>query len=237
MPYPPNKLSKESRKCENCGIDYFPYKFNKNQKYCSYKCIKGRSDGRWVKKEKIIKQCNYCNKILELFPSHINKNNFCSKNCSDKFLIGKKVKDETKNKISNTMKGRPAHNKGIKPNDDARRNMRIGQLKRVQNGKHNNYKGGISELRLKIRDMTESKIWRDSVFRRDKYTCRHCRTKKTNMESHHIKLFSTILDENKINTIEDAIKCKELWDVNNGITLCKKCHIFEHKRLKCQLLS
>lgn len=27
-----------------------------------------------------------------------------------------------------------------------------------------------------------------------------------------------------LKTIYDAFKCKELWDTNNGITLCETCH-------------
>lgn len=33
-----------------------------------------------------------------------------------------------------------------------------------------------------------------------------------------------MLEENNIKTMEQALKCKELWDVNNGIVLCNKCH-------------
>jgi len=27
-----------------------------------------------------------------------------------------------------------------------------------------------------------------------------------------------------------AYKCKELWDIKNGITLCKKCHKKQHQK-------
>ena len=42
--------------------------------------------------------------------------------------------------------------------------------------------------------------------------------------AHHIKTRSSIVKKFNIKTIKQALKCSELWDINNGITLCKKCH-------------
>jgi 5-methylcytosine-specific restriction endonuclease McrA len=38
------------------------------------------------------------------------------------------------------------------------------------------------------------------------------------------KQFIKILRENNIVNIDDAMKCDELWDIDNAITLCKSCH-------------
>ena len=32
------------------------------------------------------------------------------------------------------------------------------------------------------------------------------------------------------NTLDDARDCKELWNIDNGIVLCKKCHYKIHNR-------
>ena len=41
---------------------------------------------------------------------------------------------------------------------------------------------------------------------------------------HYPKLFSAILEEFKIKTFKDALKCKLLWLIENGRTLCVSCH-------------
>ena len=56
----------------------------------------------------------------------------------------------------------------------------------------------------------EDRIWRKQVFERDKYVCQKCKKAGKKLQAHHIKSFS---------------KHPELrLDINNGITLCIKCH-------------
>jgi hypothetical protein len=33
------------------------------------------------------------------------------------------------------------------------------------------------------------------------------------------------MKRNSITTFEEAMACYELWDIDNSITVCKKCHI------------
>ena len=40
-----------------------------------------------------------------------------------------------------------------------------------------------------------------------------------------IKRFIDIVKENNIKTLEEALNCKELWNLDNGIVYCKNCHI------------
>ena len=51
-----------------------------------------------------------------------------------------------------------------------------------------------------------------------------CGTKNIYIISHHIKKFSDIIYEYKIKTLEQALNCEELWNINNGKTLCEECH-------------
>jgi hypothetical protein len=92
-------------------------------------------------------------------------------------------------------------------------------------GKSNgNWKGGISRLSTSIRTLQKYIDWRTQIFGRDNFTCRECNLRGNWLEVHHIKRFIDIIRDNNIKTSGEAIMCLELWDLNNGITLCKECH-------------
>jgi len=87
------------------------------------------------------------------------------------------------------------------------------------------WKGGINKLAHRIRNSVEYKIWRTGVFKRDDYKCVvGGRVHGNKLNADHVKPFSIILKENNIRTFQEAICCKELWDINNGQTLCIDCH-------------
>lgn len=65
------------------------------------------------------------------------------------------------------------------------------------------------------RNSKEYTEWRLNVFKRDKYTCQHCHKTGGELEAHH-----------KIRWVDDISK---RYEVDNGITLCKKCHKETHK--------
>jgi 5-methylcytosine-specific restriction endonuclease McrA/transposase len=85
------------------------------------------------------------------------------------------------------------------------------------------WKGGITPLYKKIRECNKYKFWRKNVFIKDNYICIECESGK-NIQADHIKSFALIIESNNITTLEQALDCEELWDINNGRTLCKKCH-------------
>jgi len=69
--------------------------------------------------------------------------------------------------------------------------------------------------------------WRSDIFTRDNFTCQYCGKRGGKLEAHHIKPFVKIIEENDIKTFRQALKCEELWNLNNGITLCIKCHYLQ----------
>ena len=87
-----------------------------------------------------------------------------------------------------------------------------------------NYRNNITTLNKRIYDSYKYRQWRSDVFTRDNFTCQKCGKRSGYIEVHHLKEFSKIMIENKIITLEQALNCKELWNINNGITLCEKCH-------------
>jgi hypothetical protein len=134
---------------------------------------------------------------------------------------------KTREKISNSLIGN-TNILGYIHTDETRIRMRNSAHRGPD---HHNYKGGITAPDRAIRRLPEYDIWKYGVFERDNYTCKDCRKRGGNIESHHdIKTFSQIIKDNNIRTIEDALNCKELWNVDNGITLCVKCHKKKHMK-------
>lgn len=75
-----------------------------------------------------------------------------------------------------------------------------------------------------IRQLFKYRQWRSDIFTRDNFTCVLCGTTGYVEADHYPKRFVSILKQENITTIQDAIVCEPLWDINNGRTLCKPCH-------------
>ena len=82
-------------------------------------------------------------------------------------------------------------------------------------GKRGGLKGAKSNELLLLRKSPKMNKWRKHIFTRDGYTCQFCGKHGGVLNAHHIKPFS--------------IYPELRFDINNGITLCKKCHIQLHK--------
>lgn len=76
---------------------------------------------------------------------------------------------------------------------------------------HPNWQGGITPINKIIRHSNEYKEWIKNVFERDDYVCQMCESKSGELHANHIKKFS------------DYPELR--FDINNGITLCKNCHL------------
>lgn len=50
------------------------------------------------------------------------------------------------------------------------------------------------------------------------------------MEAHHIVGLAELIERHGIKNRDDARNTPELWDVNNGETICEPCHYMEHCR-------
>jgi len=114
--------------------------------------------------------------------------------------LGKNHSDKVKKQISDSRKG-----KGL----------------RERNGAWN---GGTSKIVKLVRVMPEYSQWRSNIFQRDNWTCKTCNKNGIYLTAHHIKSFINIIKENNISNTIEARNCRELWDINNGVTLCENCH-------------
>ena len=57
----------------------------------------------------------------------------------------------------------------------------------------------------------EWKTWRKTVYERDNYTCELCQNRGGKLHPHHI--------------LRKVLFPEKIFDINNGITLCRKCHV------------
>ncbi len=129
------------------------------------------------------------------------------------------VSRETGEKISRAKMGKKA-------SEETKRLM--SSMRQKEN--HPNWKGGITPVLLQIRHCFKTRQWISDCFTRDNFVCQRCGKRGGKLCVHHIKYFSVIVSENNIKSLEDAINCDELWNLNNGMTLCIDCHKLIHKK-------
>lgn len=102
------------------------------------------------------------------------------------------------------------------------KNKKFPQVAGVNN---HNWKGGITPLIIKIRSYKKYDEWRKKIYERDDFICQMCGDNRGhNLQAHHKKSFAEIIQENDIKNFNESLKCKELWSIDNGVTLCKDCH-------------
>lgn len=77
-------------------------------------------------------------------------------------------------------------------------------------------KGQIDRAeKTEFRNGLEYKKWRLAVFERDCFTCQSCGKSGGKLNAHHIERYRSNIERRT--------------DINNGITLCEKCHRELHK--------
>ena len=137
---------------------------------------------------------------------------------------GKTLTESHRKHLSEAHKGLTSGMKGKRHSAEVRAKM--SKSKRGENNgeNHYNWKGGISVIDRRIRHLPDYKEWRNAIFKRDSWTCRVCSVNGVYVTAHHIKSFSKIIKENNIIDILSARQCVELWNLDNGVTLCEDCH-------------
>ena len=123
-------------------------------------------------------------------------------------------------KISKASLGRVPWNKGLKMPERSKE-------------KNPAWKGGTTTLNQMIRGSDKYLKWRSDVFQRDNWTCQTCGKKSQgDLEAHHKIPLRELIQRFKIKSFNEGVNCEDLWDINNGITLCNYCHclIDEYRR-------
>ncbi len=225
----------ESIKCLLCEKEFktYPSRIKKGLgKFCSKKCwynFKSLNGNKEI--------CDYCKKEFFRSPAKVRKHKFCSKECQLKSnyrkgksieeLVGKEKSKTWKNKMSKAKKGK-THEEIFGKEETERRKRIIKEKvhpKQIGKKRHDvverwkrlrlpyNYDVTSKELQ-KLRKHGQYKTWQKKVLERDNYTCIKCQSKKDVEADHIIPI------------------CKNrhlMLDLNNGQTLCKKCHKIKTK--------
>jgi len=195
--------------CQNCGKQ-FTKKITTSKKdwekikYCSQYCY--HSIGREEK------ECPICKKIFSAFKSH--RKIYCSMLCKNR------SRPDRGGKIINTCKICGKEYTPLRRGEAGKKQEYCSRECRVK-GKskenHWNWKGGIAKNHR--RETQEYLNWRNSVYKKDRYTCRKCgkKCRKEIIVAHHIKSW------------EKHPKLR--FKIENGIVLCRSCHKRVHKEI------
>jgi len=178
-------------------------------------------------------QCQICQKELYRRPSDLARYKaVCCRGCRSELYkqrppsvnlkLGREkgtnhLEGIPKSKESNKKRSK-SHKKWCRENPDKVK----ARGEKTRGANHYRWKGGTSKLNTSIRLMHENRKWMDAVKKRDK-KCKHCGSVEQ-LESHHIVPLAMILEKYNITNRDEARACNELWDIGNGLTLCRKCH-------------
>ena len=212
--------------CSGCNkeITIQSYRLKKHKyQFCSYECYKinigkyykGENNNSY-KPEKVIK-CDGCGLEFKRKDGEINKegNSFCSHVCYIENFCRKKEKNEVEVVCRECNKSVKRYERLIKQRNHifCSPKCKYNYYSKLFVGEnHPNWNPSISnEERIKNRAYDEYHKWRISVFERDNYTCMKCFDDRGgNLVAHHLYNYS---EYEELRT-----------DINNGITLCDKCH-------------
>jgi len=97
----------------------------------------------------------------------------------------------------------------------------------LRGGLNPSWKGGITPFIKVVRLCGEYYKWKNKVLERDEYKCTGCNS-NMNLVVHHKKRLIDIVNYHGLENMKQARACAELWNIDNGITLCTGCHKLEH---------
>jgi 5-methylcytosine-specific restriction endonuclease McrA len=209
--------------CKQCCCEYSIDKSKSNgSNFCSKECTNiaaiGRFSGvnnpnyRGSIKHIVCKQCN------KEFTTYHRSTKFCSKDCASASYIKPKVKLICAN-CNIEFERQPSYLLVMKNRNHTKAFCCEG-CRKEHHKKENSPNWIHDRSKLKLEDVSfrtsiDMKKWKVDVFTRDNYTCQLCKN-RSGKENH------VTLNAHHIVRIKDN---KDLaHDIENGITLCEKCH-------------
>ena len=180
--------------CKTCNNEIKKY----GKIYCSIQCCSKDSEHQ-IKKSL---------KMKGIMPKNLSLINANKKGAGNP-MYGKKESPEH-------IKSRTASLIGREVSAEQRKKSSETHKRRVVDGLHNSYKGGVTPENRRIRHGIDFRLWREAVFARDNWTCQKCSERGGALHPHHIQNFA---------------EWPELrFAIDNGVTLCSICHKAFHKK-------
>ena len=193
---------------------------SKHTKYCGRECS-GNSRKRRVKDN-----CSFCNSEIEYLHKDAKWDyHYCNQDCRGKHLKVLMVGERNPNWYRIEKKCDGCEKDILVQPFDLKNTTRHfcskdcykENIGRFYTGENNNFWNPMltPEERETMRLYPEYNEWRLDVFKRDKFTCQCCGDNTSgNLNAHHILNYS---EHKQLRT-----------EVDNGITLCKSCHVDFH---------
>lgn len=164
----------------------------------------------------MIKNCLQCNKEVNIRPYREQSFKYCSFNC--KYVGQKSYKPWNKDLKGIHLSPHSEFKKGMVSLFKGTKGLLKANSGSFQKGHSLNkgeksylWKGGITPINKLLRRSTAFKEWRESVFKRDNWTCQACEVRGGELHPDHIKQW--------------ALFPELRFELSNGRTLCKDCHM------------
>ena len=193
-------VKRKKNKIITCVLCKKEFRDWRYHKFCSLKCAVD------FKRQNIKVKCKWCGKVYFVTKTRLKYTKYCSKKCFDcaQKEPRKKIKCNNCGKIIIRRIGKL---KGHKKHFCCRKCYLV--FNRGKN--HYEYK----ELKHLTHDGYKLDRWAMDVKKRDGYICRECGCKNSSyIQAHHIK---DVLNNNNLK-----------FNINNGVSLCIKCHAKKH---------
>lgn len=176
----------------------------------------GGKNGNWKGGKCLPKKCLKCEKGIHFSGVNTMCVQCANKHIVHKKLMGQKFTEERKKNIGIALA--IAHGD---PNKFPHKNDPRPEFRGSGNP---NWKNGKSPITSIVRSSAIYRKYVRQVLERDYFTCQQCGVNGGELHVNHIRPFAVIIRENNVKSLDEAIKCSALWDIENLETLCVDCH-------------